>query len=239
MDNGDWLVSWSNTARSGTPMPNTAMHVDARTGTAKLTLTMHIGSGPNAGDPTRARVTVISPVALATRNEALQATFPASAHTSLFHTGAGDSPQVVVAFNQPVVDFSAASPSISVTGATVASVSAHVVAGEPASAYLVTLTPNGDGAITFRLNTGQACGDGGICTADGTTLSEAPSALVIGPRRHRLVRASHSHRHRRRLAVRGRSPQFGPPGRPQCHHPGRAANHGAAPRPMTSPWTRA
>ena len=30
MDNGDWLVSWSNTAISGTPMPNTAMHVNAR-----------------------------------------------------------------------------------------------------------------------------------------------------------------------------------------------------------------
>ena len=80
-----------------------------------------------------------------------------------------------------MVDFSAASPSISVTGATVASVSAHVVAGEPANAYLVTLTPDGAGAITFRLDTGQACGDSGICTADGTTLSEAPSALVIGP----------------------------------------------------------
>ena len=180
MDNGDWLVSWSNTARSGTPMPNTAMHVDARTGTAKLTLTMHIGSGPNAGDPTRARVTVISPVALATRNEALQATFPASERTHIFHTGASDSPQVVVAFNRPVVDFDETSTSLSVTGATVASVSAHVVAGEPANAYLVTLTPDGDGAISFRLGTGQACGaNGGICTADGTMLSAVPSAPLV------------------------------------------------------------
>ncbi len=181
MDNGDWLVSWSNTAISGTPMPNTAMHVDARTGTAKLTFTMHIGSGPDAGDPARARVTVISPVALAPQPVPLTAEFPASDHTSLFNTGAGDPPKVVVAFNQPVVDFSAASPSLSVTGATVASVSAHVVAGEPAHAYLVTLTPDGDGAISFRLVTGQACGDGGICTADGTTLSDVPAALVIGP----------------------------------------------------------
>ena len=181
MDNGDWLVSWSNTAISGTPMPNTAMHVDARTGTAKLTFTMHIGSGPDAGDPARARVTVISPVALAPQPVPLTAEFPASDHTSLFNTGAGDPPKVVVAFNQPVVDFSAASPSLSVTGATVASVSAHVVAGEPANAYLVTLTPDGDGAITFRLDSGQACGaNGGICTADGTALSGAPSALVIG-----------------------------------------------------------
>ena len=180
MDNGDWLVSWSNTAISGTPMPNTAMHVDARTGTAKLTFTMHIGSGPDAGDPARARVTVISPVALATRNEALQGTFPASEHTSLFNTGAGDPPRVVVAFNRPVVDFDETTTSLSVSGATVASVNAHVVAGEPANAYLVTLTPDGDGAISFRLDTGQTCADGGICTADGTALSEAPPALAIG-----------------------------------------------------------
>ena len=104
------------------------------------------------------------------------------ASTPRFSTRApGTAPQVVVAFNQPVVDFSASSPSISVTGATVASVSAHVVAGEPANAYLVTLTPDGDGAITFRLVTGQACAAGGICMADGTMLSAVPSALVIGP----------------------------------------------------------
>ena len=88
----------------------------------------------------------------------------------------------MVAFSRPVVDFDETTPSISVSGATVASVSAHVVAGEPANAYLVTLTPDGDGAISFRLVTGQACGaDGGICAADGTTMSEAPAALVIGP----------------------------------------------------------
>ena len=109
----------------------------------------------------------------------LTAEFPASDHTSLFHTGAGDAPQVIVAFNQPVVDFSAASPSISVSGAEVASVSAHVVAGEPAHAYLVTLTPDDYGPITFRLLSYQACVNGGICTADGTQLTEVPAAPVI------------------------------------------------------------
>ena len=142
---------------------------------------MHIGSGPNAGDPARARVTVISPVALAPQPVPLTAEFPASDHTSLFNTGAGDAPQVVVAFSRPVVDFDETTPSLSVTGATVASVGPHVVAGEPANAYLVTLTPDGDGAISFRLLANQACADGGICTADGTTLSEVSATLVIGP----------------------------------------------------------
>ena len=53
------------------------------------------------------------------------------------------------------------------------------MAGEPANAYLVTLTPDGYGPITFRLLTYQACAVGGICTADGTQLTEAPAAPVI------------------------------------------------------------
>ena len=182
LDNGDWLVSWSNTARQGIPMPNTAMHVDPSTGTTKLSMTRHLLSGQFAGTPNRTRVTVISPVALATRNQALTATFPASDHSAVFHTGATDSPQVVVAFNRPIVDFDATSPSLSVTGGTVASVSAHVVAGAPAHAYLVTFTPAGDGPLTFSLVANQACASGGICTADGTLLTEVPAAHPIpGP----------------------------------------------------------
>ena len=53
--------------------------------------------------------------------------------------------------------------------------------GAPANAYLVTLTPDGDGAITFQLLTGRACADGGICTADGATLTDAPAAVTIVP----------------------------------------------------------
>ena len=108
--------------------------------------------------------------ALAPQPVPLTAEFPASDHTSLFHTGcwgrAAGGRRLQPARGRLRRDVS---PSISVTGATVASVSAHVVAGEPANAYLVTLAPDGDGAISFRLDTGQACGaNGGICTADGT-----------------------------------------------------------------------
>ena len=182
MDNGDWLISWSNTQRSGNraPMPHTAIQVDPRTGTEKLTMTMrNIGSDDNPIN--NSRTTMISPVALAPRNEALEAVFPDSHHTDVFHEGATDSPQVVIAFNRPIVDFDEASPSLSVTGGTVATVSAHVEPGEPAHAYLVTLTPEGAGDVTLALALNQACVDGGICTADGTLLTEAPAALVIGP----------------------------------------------------------
>ena len=88
---------------------------------------------------------------------------------------------MVVAFSRPVVDFDETSPSLSVTGGTVGSVRAHLVAGEPANAYLITLTPAGNGPVTFRLVADQPCASGGICTAAATRLSDVPVALVIGP----------------------------------------------------------
>ena len=69
---------------------------------------------------------------------------------------------------------------MSVSGTTVASVSAHLVSGEAANAYVFTLTLDGESAITFSLAANQACADGGICAADGTVLTTVPTALVIG-----------------------------------------------------------
>ena len=180
LDNGDWLVSWGRPLDANVTIPNDEMAtlVDPATGQEKLGIRLR--ELPANHRNRRINATVAPAEALAPQPVPLTAEFPASAHTSTFHTGAGDAPHVIVAFNQPVVDFSAASPSISVTGATVASVSAHVVAGEQANAYLVTLTPDGAGAITF-LVAAQTCASGGICTADGTTLSEVPAALVISP----------------------------------------------------------
>ena len=86
---------------------------------------------------------------------------------------------MIVAFNQPVVDFSASSPSISVTGATIESVLSHIVAGEAANAYVVTLTPAGTSDITIGLVADQPCADGGICTAGEILLSEVPASHVI------------------------------------------------------------
>ena len=179
LDNGDWLVSWGRVLTGDDRFPDNEMAtlVDPATGQEKLGIRFR--ELPSDERQRRINATVAPAEALAPQPVPLTAEFPASEHTSIFHTGAGDAPQVVVAFNQPVVDLSVSSPSISVTGATVASVSAHLVAGEPANAYLVILTPDGAGAISFRLVTGQACGDGGICMADGTTLSEVPAAPLV------------------------------------------------------------
>ena len=121
------------------------------------------------------------PEALAEDLAALRARFPDSSHTWVFHSGAGDVPQVVPAFNRPVVDFAASTPSLSVQGATVTSVAPHLAAGEPANAYLVTLAPDGAGGVLLTVVAGRACVDGGICAADGTMLSTVPSPRVIGP----------------------------------------------------------
>ena len=182
LDNGNWLITWGRGARAPNPgdppAPDvSATQVNPATGVEELTVVARID-----GDvQTQGRMYPVAPVALAAEPIALTAEFPASTYTSIFHLGATDSPQVVVSFSRPIVDFDETTPSLSVSGAEVASVSAHVVAGEPAYAYLVTLTPDGYGPITFRLLTYQACADGGICTADGTTLSEAPAAPVIIP----------------------------------------------------------
>ena len=186
MGNGDWLISWGwdqldDDPDAALPPDESVTQVDPDNGTETFSINIQLDHRGEESIPVRAHP--LSPVALAAEPIALTAELPASSYTSVFNLGVTDSPQVVVAFSRPVVDFDETTPSLSVTGATVASVSAHVVAGELANAYLVTLTPDGDGAITFRLASGQACGDGGVCTAGGTLLSAVPTAAhtIPGP----------------------------------------------------------
>ena len=179
LDNGDWLVSWGRPLDADVTIPDNerATLVDPATGQEKLGLRFR--ELPASERDRRINATVAPAEALAPQPVPLTAEFPASDHTSLFHTGSGDAPQVIVAFNQPVVDFSASSPSISVQGATIESVLSHIVAGEPANAYVVTLTPAGTSDITVGLVADQPCADGGICTAGETLLSEVPASHVI------------------------------------------------------------
>ncbi len=177
--NGDWLISWGRARRSVAPddpeVPIEAVtQVDPDTGEEKFAL-----SDPD--NPVfHPRAIPLHPVALYRDPGPLAAALPPSSATSVFHTGTTDAPQVVVAFSRPVVDFDSDTPSLSVQGATVASVSPYVSAGEAANAYLVTLTPEGDGAIIFSVAASQTCAAGGICTADGAMLTAVPAALVIG-----------------------------------------------------------
>ena len=181
MPNGDWLISWGRGTVDddpATPLPpdEAITQVNPLTGEEVLSVVV-TSAHDDSHVPVRGYL--LSPVALARSHPPLEARivkFPA------FHSGSSDSPQVVVSFNRPVVDFDHQSSSLNVAGATVSSVRAHLVDGEPANAYLVTLTPDGDGPITFGLSSRQACDGSGICTADGTMLSEIPPNLTVaGP----------------------------------------------------------
>ena len=49
----------------------------------------------------------------------------------------------------------------------------------PANAYIFTLTPTGTDGITFSLVAEEECASRGVCTADGTMLTEVPVALEL------------------------------------------------------------
>ena len=176
LSNGHWLVSWGGRrARDplAAPSPSEVFtQVDPDTGKEWLSV-------DGLHDFTRG--TVMRPEFLAEAPEPLEAWFPAGSYTSVFHSGVGDAVTVVVVFNRPVADFAASSPSLDVQGASVTSVAPHVVTGAPAYAYLVTLSPDGNGAISISVVPGRGCDVGGVCAADGTELAVVPAPLVIDP----------------------------------------------------------
>ncbi len=178
MDSGHWLVSWGRGPSYNFPDASVT-EVDPLTNEELLAFKItHPGynAGADVAQPTRAYP--VEFVALADTPGPLTAEIVESPATSVFHLGPTDAPKVVLAFNQPVVDPDPAAttwPWVSVQGATVTSISAHTVPGDPANAYLFTLTPAGVGPITFALVAGQSCASGGICTAAGTVLSAVPA----------------------------------------------------------------
>ena len=140
---------------------------------------------PDGGGTARQTRSVSFTVAAATADAddgaALSATFPASRFASTRHTGSDDRPQVVVTFSEPLASFATDTPSVQVTGGTVASVQAHTEDGLE-NAYVFFVTPAGDGDVTFALVADAACAAGGLCTAGGTGLTEVPATLTIpGP----------------------------------------------------------
>ena len=185
LENGDWLISWGRSASSqdswGFEPPyaldEAVTQVNPATGEEKLSFVISEMANGRSGQ----RITVMPAEALAPQPRLLEAEFPTSSYTSKMTLGLTDRPRVVVAFNQPVVDVVAATASVSVVGATVESVSPHVVPGERANAYIFTLIPAGSGGIRFSLVAGQPCNSGGICTANGRTLSTVPQPLNVEP----------------------------------------------------------
>ena len=172
MDNGDWLISWGRNLRGQPPLEETVTQVDPATGQEKFFIRF---TEENTEERPSLTASPVPADALADTPGLLTAEIVESPASSLFHLGPSDAPKVVVAFSRPLVDFAADTTSVSVTGATIAGISPHVVPGDPANAYLFTLTPAGVGPITFALVAGQSCASGGICTAAGTVLSAVPA----------------------------------------------------------------
>ncbi len=108
-----------------------------------------------------------------TDRDPLAASFPVSRYASASHTGAGDRPQVIVAFSEAVAGFTKDTPSVSVTGGTVSAVQGHTEDGLE-HAHIFFLDPNGNSDLTFTLVANEPCDAGRICTAAGTRLSEVP-----------------------------------------------------------------
>ena len=176
LDNGHWLVSWGRILEEDGRFPDNeiATVVDPATGQEKLAI--RFTELPSEPRQRRINATALPAEVLAPQPLALTAKL---LRGSTGHSGAGAAPQVVVAFNQPVADFGASSPSLSVQGGSVRSVRPHLAAGEPANAYAVVLAPDGAGPVTFSLTSGRSCASSGVCTAGGTTLSTVPAPHAI------------------------------------------------------------
>ena len=173
LPNGDWLIGWGRGGARSIPPTESVTQVDPDTGEEKFSITL-----PRTGGSAESiRPIPLPPVALADVPPPLQASIVVGAHTSTAHQGATDRPTVAVAFNRPVVDFAATS-SVSVAGGSVEEIAALVESGTPAHVYVFTLIPHSNTDIGFSLTAGLGCDTdpGGVCTADGTTLSVVPAA---------------------------------------------------------------
>ena len=189
MDSGHWLISWGRGPRDPSfRVPDASVtEVDPLTNEELLAFKIthpDYYAGPNEAGTTRAYP--VEFVALADTPGPLTAEIVTRAATSAFHTGSGTA-QVVVAFSRPVKNFAAETPSLSVTGAEVTDVAPHIEAGAPANAYVLTLDPTGDEAVSVKLvadvNDDGVCTADEICTADGTPLTGVPETAhtIPGP----------------------------------------------------------
>ncbi len=181
MDNGNWLISWGSAGTLPNDVAVTEVMPGPRWSQTQGTEVLTFKTFDAISRFLRTRSYPLSPgtLELAWPPGALTEAEVVSAYSTSSHGGEGAGVNVVVAFSRPVVDFDKTSPSVSVTGATIASVAPHVVAGEVAHAYLFKLTPTGDAAVEFELVAGQACTNGGICTKDGSTLSTVRSKRTV------------------------------------------------------------
>ncbi|MYH73401.1 MAG: hypothetical protein F4155_01215 [Acidimicrobiales bacterium] len=180
LDGGTWLISWG---QGGGGEEAAVSVADPRTGGEMFTVPRSSIVGGHA------RALPVDADALDSTVGPLTAAFtdiepvepgPISGDAVRDVPGGGDSPPdgrvigVAVAFSRPVVDFSADSPSVEVSGGTLVAAVPRVEFGKPANSYLLAVVPDGSEPVSVRLAERRPCADGGICTADGTSLSAAP-----------------------------------------------------------------
>ena len=128
----------------------------------------------------------------------LQADFPPSRISSVFHEGESSLARLLIEFNQPVADFGRGTPSVRVTGGDLARVSRDSGAsgGPSETRFILHVRPMGDMPIRIRLVPDSPCDLGGICTDDGQTLAYVPVTHIIqgsvrvsfeGPSQHTIT----------------------------------------------------
>ena len=146
-----------------------------------MVLSNPTGSDANNGDAVLGDANAFASILNQDDGTDLTASYPVSSYQSSKHKGDSDSPQVIVTFSKAVEIFTKSSPSVTVTNATITSTRSHQEDGLE-NAWIWFLDPTGDEDVTFALLTGKDCASGGICTADGTTLSAVPATRVLpGP----------------------------------------------------------
>ena len=228
--NGDWLISWGSSPTleqvsqgAGNRPDEAATQVDPDTGVEKFALKL-LDSVETRGQQ-NIRAIPLSPVALATEPTALEATLPASGlHIRL-----------------PLRNGGLASGGCRLQPPR-----------RRLRQHLAIAQRDGRGRERERSRRGRRAGQrlprhpdagrsgrdhlpphhrSGLCQRrhlHGRRHDAVGGARGAGhrPARYRLVRARRLQRHRRLLAIRGRSPQLRPPGRPRHHRRGHAGNPG-------------
>ena len=177
LDSGQWLISWGygppsdkHSKESVTDSGIAVTAVNPDTGEYGFFIESMQGMlGP--------RALPVDPLALLRPAAALTAGFPQTPQQS--HGGSAYPIETVVAFSRPVAQFGAETPSLAVQGASVASVRPLTAFGKSAYAWILALRPAGYETVTLEVNSRIPCDAGGICTADGTPISDAPSPIVI------------------------------------------------------------
>ena len=168
MDNGNWLISWGRAnPDTDNPPGESITEVDPETNEELL----HVRFSDSWDIRRTSRAYPLR------HDEFRSAPIPLAAQLGRYLNASddgfllSDGRQVEVTFSRPVADFPHDTPSLTARGGEVIGVRPHLAPGARANTYIVSVVPTGSGPITLMLAAGQQCSLGGICTADGATLT--------------------------------------------------------------------